>query len=1028
MADEVDKKIIIQYLVQSQDAIKNAEELRAKIDSVKTKLREAVEQNKGSLKDLAAGFKESGKAMIEAGKDPFKDLRGGLNRTITTVSSYKSIVNTAQKEVQNELKGTQKEVSSTESAFGSFGNTAKYIFGTVLGISAVQILRSIVDWLQRSAKAGYEFVKAMYQLEIGVRAIQRAGADTTIRDIYENIDRLRNKFKVFTTKELVEGTAALLNLTRDFGFTKEQIVELQDSIVTLALVNGRAMDEVQRTVALALSSGYTEGLQRLGVSINRVTIAEKAAALGYADSYMALNELQRAEATRLLILEKTQVYEEDLAEYYKTEPGRIDKSTTAWKEFTNTIGLRLVPFLAQAADWFFNLVEGLKGLTGILTLANSYVVAFQVTMRELPSIMRAWVTEGIPAIEEFSRRFQENLQKALEFSMPDIFGGDILGDTESANKAADRIKQVVSDSLEDLLDFEKDYDEKVEDLREDSKRDIEKIERESARRIEEEKIDHLAKLNQIEVDALRDIAEENAKYALDVAQTIRQFAIRKAEMESRYRENEKKAEIRFQEEMRRLREGFLFDLEDALHERDARQILRLIRQYNLQKTQAQRQYDIEKEERARAHKLELEELEVQRKERLRILAEEHAARIAAIQRQAEYEAELERQRWEREKAEMKARAEVQKSEREILLQQQIDDLNKERDRLLAEIGTTLWGSLQETTDTGLKTLYDSLVATLGEEGAKKVFSSYAVAAEQAAMDVEGSLSRVLGSMDAINRMKKELGLDKIGEEEEVEPLEIPVTPTIDEKDLGEKKQEIIDVLGEGLWDDVQTDTDEGIVALGTSLTNATAEEGPIETAFKTYNETALRWLGTALWDELNIETEDGLNDLLKALLKVLGPGGEAEKVLAYYRDAMRSAAQDAIAAIQTMVTALSAAYSISSMQFPTSNNLPTSGGSNNTGGGGGKSRKRQSGGPVYEGEVYAIHKDETFVPAVNGTILSKQQSQEALVNALGRGARSGMGEGRATIEVMLQPGLVAKIVDDALDQTANILISQMRKN
>lgn len=100
---------------------------------------------------------------------------------------------------------------------------------------------------------------------------------------------------------------------------------------------------------------------------------------------------------------------------------------------------------------------------------------------------------------------------------------------------------------------------------------------------------------------------------------------------------------------------------------------------------------------------------------------------------------------------------------------------------------------------------------------------------------------------------------------------------------------------------------------------------------------------------------------------------------------------------------------------PTQGQIPTSG-------------NRQSGGSVYEGEVYRIHKDETFVPAVNGTILSKQQSQEALVNALGRGARSGMGEGRATIEVMLQPGLVAKIVDDALDQTANILISQMRKN
>ena len=34
------------------------------------------------------------------------------------------------------------------------------------------------------------------------------------------------------------------------------------------------------------------------------------------------------------------------------------------------------------------------------------------------------------------------------------------------------------------------------------------------------------------------------------------------------------------------------DLEEALHERDARQILRAIRQYNLQKKQAKRENDI----------------------------------------------------------------------------------------------------------------------------------------------------------------------------------------------------------------------------------------------------------------------------------------------------------------------------------------------------------------------------------------------------------------------------------------------------
>jgi len=116
----------------------------------------------------------------------------------------------------------------------------------------------------------------------------------------------------FTTQELVVGTASLLNLTRTFGFTKEQIFDLQESVLTLAVVNNRAADEVQRVVALALSSGYTEGLQRLGISINKVTIAQKAANLGWDKGYNSLTEYQRALSTYILIQERVAAYEEDL--------------------------------------------------------------------------------------------------------------------------------------------------------------------------------------------------------------------------------------------------------------------------------------------------------------------------------------------------------------------------------------------------------------------------------------------------------------------------------------------------------------------------------------------------------------------------------------------------------------------------------------------------------------------------------------------------------------------------------------------
>ena len=76
----------------------------------------------------------------------------------------------------------------------------------------------------------------------------------------------------------------------------------------------------------------------------------------------------------------------------------------------------------------------------------------------------------------------------------------------------------------------------------------------------------------------------------------------------------------------------MFDLEDALRERDARQVLRLIRRFNLEKDRLNREKNQEAEERRTSHRDELRDLDAQRRERIRILNEELAFRIAQIRR------------------------------------------------------------------------------------------------------------------------------------------------------------------------------------------------------------------------------------------------------------------------------------------------------------------------------------------------------------------------------------------------------------
>lgn len=913
--------------------------------------REYAQITKQGYGVMSEGARQYG-AQVQVVKAQIQQIATQTGVSFQEAAKQLAVSGTPINQINQALKELNPAVKETGSSFRIFGQEIKNIgdLGRVVllgifGVGVLQMFRNLINTIKEATQAGYEFAKAIFQLEVGARALQRAGVDVTIQQIYEQIGSLQERFKIFTTKDLVVGTAAFLNLNRDMGFTREQLFKLQDAIATLAVVNGRAMDEVQRTVALALSSGYTEGLQRLGVSINRVTIANEAGRLGFAKSYMALTEQQRALATYNLVIQKTAIYQEDLQKYFETAPGAVDRTKTAFQEFKNQLGLLIATNVGTYLQDIYKWLEGI----------NKYIEEIKKT--RFVQFINDWsdaLADLNKRLKDTSTLTQDIVKWMLTFTfiktLPSPFGEiiaslermvevkseldkGILGDTavNEAKQQADKINNAVSDSLEQLETFQKEYDQKIIDLQTDHDRDIEKLELDAARRREEihqdlfrdlanidseglQKLTDLQqdwynKLQDIEAGRLRDIAEENAKYGLEVAQTQRDFALRRAEMEARYRENEKKAEIRFQEEMRRLREGFLFDLEDALHERDARQVLRLIRQYNLQKTQAERQYEIEKDERQRAFQLELKELEAQRQERLRILAEEHAARLAAIEAQAAYERALAERKYNEDKARLEKQLEDEKTarvakaleaekeladklkqakdDRDKLLTQQKADLEAERDALLKEIGDKLWGAVQLTTEDGLKALYDALEATLGPgKATDEIFGYYVKSAQAASASVAGELASLAVQMAAIAALAASLS-----------GVSIPGFPAA-------------------------------------SIPGAGGAGAP-------------------------------------------KPGGG------------------------------------------------TSSGKTTTPKPG---KPRQMGGEVYAGETYKVHKDETYVPAVNGRILSVQQSQQAVAQG-----RSPMGGGKSEMKIgiALSDGLVGEIIQQASnaagDMVADVVVSLERK-
>jgi len=744
MADgQVDETIITRFVVEADQALEEAKIFREQVEGLKTKLKELSSQMKGDTAAAAEGMKRAF-AQTDEGLDPAKAQQFG------------KAMSQAIKEVGSASTGTTAQIIKMVQSFIG-------ILGPLL------LIKKVIDFLMGAAQAGYEFAKSTFQMEIGVRALQRSGIDITIKDVYDNIEKLRQSFKIFTTKELVVGSAAFLNLVRDMGFTKDQIFSLQNSIATLAVVNGRAMDEVQRTTALAISSGYTEGLQRLGVSINRVNIAQKAFAIYGIKGYTALTEQQRAYATYVLIQEKSAKYAEDLAEYYKSAPGQIDQVTASVKDQTYALGVTLTPlklfweyakliglyifkFLGQPFIMISNtflifkrMLEAVKEalapfgeeISGTKDKINRFIESITgavntfaqfIGITKVIDAIKIGINALSKAIENFIEKHPrlkagiDAITSALK-ELRDLIGkgkipqtlGDLTAQYEAQAAEASKIDEMISSIESKITDIQEEERSRRVDIAQNLQDDLAKIERDGVRKRAEIARSYNNQIIKIDLEASRSRAAASRSLANDLAQIDVDIARRKAEIEQKRRDDEVNAEKQFQNKLKRLQEEFLFDLEDAVRARDAKQIRRLQRRYALDKTQLMREGKTDKEERDRRFQQEMADLAVQREQRRqdRMINFQQQLQDIEIQRQQRLEeAAIE---YKQQLDDLKRSMDEQRKERLIQYQNQLRDLARSINDRLRLVADGLAAEYKAITG-GAKAIYDALYAYFGPNG------------------------------------------------------------------------------------------------------------------------------------------------------------------------------------------------------------------------------------------------------------------------------------------------------------------------
>ena len=241
---------------------KEARTLGINFTGDKSNLSETMESLKKEVQDLTKEVEGYQKKVDEAGKENVKSMKESGKATDDLVEKFKKLA------------------------------TLGALFAG---------LRKGLEFIKEVATAGIEMTQSMFTLEVAIRGLQRVGLDTTIEGWHKRLADLKAEFPIFSKKEFVDAASLAALMTREFGFTEEQIASVVRQSVILAQITGRDLADSVRGVTYAIGSGYFESLQRAGINISRQIIAEEALRRGYEGSYTALSQNIRAMITLSLI-------------------------------------------------------------------------------------------------------------------------------------------------------------------------------------------------------------------------------------------------------------------------------------------------------------------------------------------------------------------------------------------------------------------------------------------------------------------------------------------------------------------------------------------------------------------------------------------------------------------------------------------------------------------------------------------------------------------------------------------------------
>jgi len=244
--DVINKSINIERIKELQEAIKEAkDELKGVGPAEKALKLEGIKQAEQDLKEFRAASTLALKETNAEARQFVKIMEMFKNINIAATAKQFKEVRREVKETSSTLRDTGNatqsfvgRINNMLSGLGQFGDVAKFVFGSILGVTAIQVLqrvtRAFVDFAKEILQRGVEMTEVMFTFEVAIRGLQRIGLDTTIAGWTTAIQDLKKEFPFFPKREFTEAASLAALMTREFGFTEKQIANIVRQSAILA--------------------------------------------------------------------------------------------------------------------------------------------------------------------------------------------------------------------------------------------------------------------------------------------------------------------------------------------------------------------------------------------------------------------------------------------------------------------------------------------------------------------------------------------------------------------------------------------------------------------------------------------------------------------------------------------------------------------------------------------------------------------------------------------------------------------------